>query len=81
MQRGVLVSAGGDGEPAGGLPRAAGSGVVDFGHGATLDRTGLGQVAITRTAGLLTDNLAMGLLVGAGVGLVLGAVVMLLRGR
>ncbi|MBD2721628.1 hypothetical protein [Hymenobacter armeniacus] len=40
--------------------RAAGSGVLDFGHGTTLDRTGLGQVSITRTAGLLTDNLSRG---------------------
>ncbi|MBF9222815.1 T9SS type A sorting domain-containing protein [Hymenobacter ruricola] len=40
--------------------RAAGSGVLDFGHGAALDRTGLGQVAITRTAGLQTDNVSRG---------------------
>jgi hypothetical protein len=40
--------------------RAAGSGVLDFGHGLTLDRSGLGQVAATRTAGLLTDNLSRG---------------------
>ena len=40
------------------IERAAGSGVLDFGHGATLDRSGLGQVTITRTAGLLTDNLS-----------------------
>ncbi|UOQ97244.1 hypothetical protein MUN81_18640 [Hymenobacter sp. 5317J-9] len=40
--------------------RAAGSGVLDFGLGATLDRTGLGQVTITRTAGLLTDNVSRG---------------------
>ncbi|MDO7849818.1 T9SS type A sorting domain-containing protein [Hymenobacter sp. M29] len=40
------------------IERAAGSGVLDFGHGATLDRSGLGAVAITRTAGLLTDNLS-----------------------
>jgi hypothetical protein len=40
--------------------RAAGSGVLDFGHGLTLDRTGLGQVTATRTAGLLTDNLSRG---------------------
>ncbi|WP_201981576.1 T9SS type A sorting domain-containing protein [Hymenobacter rubidus] len=38
--------------------RAAGSGVLDFGHGLTLDRSGLGQVTATRTAGLLTDNLS-----------------------
>ncbi|MGI4864363.1 MAG: T9SS type A sorting domain-containing protein [Janthinobacterium lividum] len=42
------------------IVRAAGSGVLDFGHGATLDRTGLGSVTITRTAGLLTDNLSRG---------------------
>jgi hypothetical protein len=40
--------------------RAAGSGVLDFGHGLSLDRTGLGQVTATRTAGLLTDNLSRG---------------------
>jgi hypothetical protein len=40
--------------------RATGSGVLDFGHGLTLDRSGLGQVAATRTAGLLTDNLSRG---------------------
>ncbi|MFD2717730.1 hypothetical protein ACFST9_03320 [Hymenobacter monticola] len=40
------------------IVRAAGSGVLDFGHGATLDRTGLGQVSITRTAGLQTNNLS-----------------------
>ena len=38
--------------------RAAGSGVLDFGNGASLDRTGLGQVTITRTAGLLTNNVS-----------------------
>ena len=38
--------------------RAAGSGVLDFGHGASLDRTELGQVTITRTAGLLTNNVS-----------------------
>ncbi len=42
------------------IVRAAGSGVLDFGHGARLDRSGLGQVTITRTAGLLTDNLSQG---------------------
>jgi hypothetical protein len=30
----------------------------DFGHGLRLDRTGLGPVTATRTAGLLTDNLS-----------------------
>jgi hypothetical protein len=40
--------------------RAAGTGVLDFGHGLSLDRTGLGQVTATRTAGLLTDNLSRG---------------------
>jgi hypothetical protein len=40
------------------IVRAAGSGVLNFGHGLTLDRTGLGQVTATRTAGLLTDNLS-----------------------
>ncbi len=40
--------------------RAAGAGVVDFGHGLTLDRSGLGQVTATRTAGLLTDNVSRG---------------------
>jgi hypothetical protein len=40
--------------------RAAGSGGLDFGHGATLDRTGLGSVSITRTAGLLTNDLSRG---------------------
>ncbi len=40
--------------------RGAGSGVLDFGHGATLDRTGLGSVSITRTAGLLTNDLSRG---------------------
>lgn len=38
--------------------RAAGSGVLDFGHGASLDRTNMGQVTITRAAGLRTDNLS-----------------------
>lgn len=38
--------------------RAAGTGVLDFGHGLRLDRTGLGQVTATRTAGLRTDNLS-----------------------
>ncbi|MCI1190105.1 T9SS type A sorting domain-containing protein [Hymenobacter sp. DH14] len=42
------------------IVRAAGSGVLDFGHGLTLDRTGLGQVTATRTAGLLTDNVSRG---------------------
>jgi hypothetical protein len=42
------------------ITRAAGSGALDFGHGAILDRTGLGSVTITRTAGLLTDNLSRG---------------------
>ncbi|MDO7851774.1 T9SS type A sorting domain-containing protein [Hymenobacter convexus] len=40
------------------IERSAGSGVLDFGHGAALDRTGLGAVAITRTAGLQTNNLS-----------------------
>ncbi|MDO7849301.1 hypothetical protein Q5H92_23255 [Hymenobacter sp. M29] len=40
------------------IVRAAGAGVLDFGHGAALDRTGLGAVAITRTAGLLTTNVS-----------------------
>ena len=44
--------------------RAAGSGVLDFGHGLVLDRTGLGQVTATRTAGLLTDNLSRGVNLG-----------------
>ena len=44
--------------------RAAGSGILDFGHGLTLDRTGLGQVTATRTAGLLTDNLSRGVNLG-----------------
>ena len=44
--------------------RAAGSGLLDFGHGLTLDRTGLGQVTATRTAGLLTDNLSRGVNLG-----------------
>ncbi len=38
--------------------RAAGSGVLDFGHGLSLDHSGLGQVTATRTAGLLADNLS-----------------------
>ena len=42
------------------IVRAAGSGVLDFGHGLTLDRTGLGQVTAIRTAGLLTDNVSRG---------------------
>ncbi|MGI4869557.1 MAG: T9SS type A sorting domain-containing protein [Janthinobacterium lividum] len=46
------------------IMRAAGSGVLDFGHGLTLDRTGLGQVTATRTAGLLTDNLSRGVNLG-----------------
>jgi hypothetical protein len=46
------------------IVRAAGSGVLDFGHGLTLDRTGLGQVTATRTAGLLTDNLSRGVNLG-----------------
>jgi hypothetical protein len=45
--------------------RAAGSGVLDFGHGISLDRTGLGQVTITRTAGLRTDNLSRGVGLGS----------------
>jgi hypothetical protein len=40
------------------IVRAAGAGLLDFGHGATLDRSGLGQVTITRTAGLQTDNVS-----------------------
>jgi hypothetical protein len=44
--------------------RAAGSGVLDFGHGLSLDRSGLGQVTATRTAGLLTDNLSRGVNLG-----------------
>ncbi len=42
------------------IVRAAGSGPLDFGHGLSLDRSGLGQVTATRTAGLLTDNLSRG---------------------
>jgi hypothetical protein len=42
------------------IVRAAGSGVLDFGHGLVLDRTGLGQVTATRTSGLLTDNVSRG---------------------
>ena len=44
--------------------RAAGGGVLDFGHGLRLDRTGLGQITATRTAGLLTDNLSRGVNLG-----------------
>ena len=44
--------------------RAAGAGVLDFGHGLLLDRTGLGQVTANRTAGLLTDNLSRGVNLG-----------------
>ena len=44
--------------------RAAGSGMLDFGHGLVLDRTNLGQVTATRTAGLLTDNLSRGVNLG-----------------
>ena len=40
--------------------RAAGSGTTDFGNGLSLDRSGLGQVTATRTAGLLTDNVSRG---------------------
>jgi len=40
--------------------RNSGSGVLDFGHGAVLDRTGLGNVAITRTAGLLAPGVSYG---------------------
>lgn len=40
------------------MVRAAGSGVLDFGHGLTLDRTSLGQVTATRAAGLLLDNVS-----------------------
>jgi hypothetical protein len=40
------------------IVRAAGSGVLDFGHGLTLDRTSLGQVTATRAAGLLLDNVS-----------------------
>ncbi|MBJ6110798.1 hypothetical protein JAO73_17370 [Hymenobacter sp. BT523] len=43
------------------IVRAAGSGLLDFGHGFALNRSGLGQVAVTRTAGLLTDNLSRGI--------------------
>jgi len=45
--------------------RAAGSGVLDFGHGISLDRTGMGQVTITRAAGLRTDNLSRAMGLGA----------------
>ena len=44
--------------------RASGNGVLDFGHGLILDRTGLGQVTATRTAGLLTDDLSRGVNLG-----------------
>lgn len=44
--------------------RAAGSGELNFGHGLTLDRSGLGQITATRTAGLLTDNLSRGVNLG-----------------
>ena len=44
--------------------RAAGAGVVDFGHGLSLDRSGLGQVTATRTAGLLLDNVSRGVNLG-----------------
>ncbi|MBF9140238.1 T9SS type A sorting domain-containing protein [Hymenobacter properus] len=40
------------------IERAAGTGPLDFGHGAILDRSGLGQVTITRTAGLQTNNVS-----------------------
>jgi hypothetical protein len=46
------------------IVRAAGSGVLNFGHGLSLDRSGLGQVTATRTAGLLTDNLSRGVNLG-----------------
>ena len=46
------------------MVRAAGSGVLDFGNGLTLDCTGLGQVTVTRTAGLLTDNVSRGVNLG-----------------
>ncbi|WP_051718831.1 hypothetical protein [Hymenobacter sp. IS2118] len=40
---------------------AVNSGLVDFGHGASLSPgSALGTVAITRTAGLLTDNVSRG---------------------
>ena len=44
------------------ITRAAVSGAVDFGHGAVLNPTtnNLGAVTITRTAGLLTDNVSQG---------------------
>ncbi|MGI4865927.1 MAG: hypothetical protein ACRYFZ_18530 [Janthinobacterium lividum] len=45
--------------------RAAGSGMLDFGHGLRLDRTGLGNLTATRTAGLLTDDLSRGIKFGA----------------
>lgn len=38
--------------------RASGSGVLDFGHGLSLNRTGLGSVTATRTAGLRTNDLS-----------------------
>jgi len=40
------------------IVRAAGSGVLDFGHGLSLDRTSLGQVTATRAAGLMLDNVS-----------------------
>ncbi|RYU81322.1 T9SS type A sorting domain-containing protein [Hymenobacter persicinus] len=40
------------------IVRAAGSGMLDFGHGLSLDRTSLGQVTATRSAGLLLDNVS-----------------------
>ncbi|SHJ57694.1 Por secretion system C-terminal sorting domain-containing protein [Hymenobacter daecheongensis DSM 21074] len=40
------------------IVRAAGSGVLNFGHGLSLDRTSLGQVTATRAAGLLLDNVS-----------------------
>ena len=44
------------------ITRSALSGAVDFGHGAVLDPTtnDLGTVAITRTAGLLTNDVSQG---------------------
>ena len=44
------------------ITRNAVSGAVDFGHGAVLDPTtnNLGTVTITRTAGLLTDDVSRG---------------------
>lgn len=46
------------------VERGSGTGVLDFGHGLVLDRTGLGQVSATRTAGLQTDNLSRGVNLG-----------------